>query len=132
METGGPRQGSGFDRGMRMVSGSWLFPESPRTALTVVFTGLFCALLIHHLGFLRLVDKNLRRILPINERRCFFSFIPWKNYLLILSMAFLGHMVRNSGLPKPVLGALYIAIGSALLLSSIRYFRFFLKMPIQN
>jgi len=92
---------------------SWIFAA----------TGLIAALLIHHFGFLKIADKNLRRISQLSEKPCAFSFISWKSYLLIISMVTLGITLRHTSIPKQYLSIIYMGIGMALFLSSIRYFR---------
>ena len=89
--------------------------------------GVVLALPIHAFGFSTIVDKNLGRILPSDGKKCVFSFMPWKSYLLIPVMIVLGIVLRHSALPKHYLAILYIAIGLALTLSSVRYLRYFLK-----
>lgn len=103
---------------------SWLKVERPVHALFVVVIGFLSALIIHHFGFLRIVDRNLARILPMEGKRCVFSFMPWKSYLLIIIMVVLGLVLRHSPIPKLYLAVLYIGIGTALILSSIRYLRY--------
>jgi hypothetical protein len=110
---------------LNWLSYTWLQAESGGSALVVLLIGLAGALVIHHFGFLRLVDKNLARIIPMEGRRCVFSFMPGKSYLLIMVMVFMGFLLRHSSLPKLYLAGLYIAIGTALLLSSVRYVRYF-------
>jgi hypothetical protein len=89
--------------------------------------GVLAALLVHHLGLLRVVDKNLDRILPAEGPRCFFSFMSWRSYLMVGAMMGLGAALRASPLPRPYLAALYLAMGLALLLSSVRYLRHFVR-----
>ena len=52
------------------LSWSWLKIEQPTSALLSAMTGFVCALVIHHFGFLRIVDRNLGRILPMEGKRC--------------------------------------------------------------
>ncbi len=111
---------------MDTLSWGWLRPERSQVVTTVCLLGFTGALVVHHFGFLRLVDRNLCRILSREGRKCFFSFIPWKSYLLVMVMAGTGFLLRHSPFPKPWLAALYITIGTALILSSLRYFRTFL------
>jgi hypothetical protein len=85
--------------------------------------GLTAALLIHHFGFLKIVDKNLGRISRLPGKLCVFSFISWKSYLIIIVMVTMGITLRHSSVPKQYLSVLYLGIGMALFLSSIRYFR---------
>lgn len=103
---------------------SWLRTERWNYALLASVIGFVCSLFIHHFGFLRLVDRNLDRILPMEGRRCIFSFMPWKSYVLIGIMIAAGFLLRHSPIPKLYLAVLYIGIGSALILSSVRYVRY--------
>jgi hypothetical protein len=114
---------------------SWLSTVSDKNLYLFAGAGVVIALLAHHLGFLRIVDKNLKRIVSMDEKKCIFSFIPWKSYLTILVMIAMGAVLRHSMIPKQYLAILYIGIGLALVLSSVRYMRVFLserrrlKMP---
>jgi len=103
---------------------SWLRKERPAQALLAAVVGFVASLFIHHFGFLRIVDKNLNRILPMEGKRCVFAFMPWKSYVLIAVMIALGITLRHSPIPKLYLSVLYIGIGTALILSSIRYLRY--------
>ena len=105
------------------LSYSWLRAEDLYDALMSSVIGFLCALVIHHFGFLRIVDRNLDRILPMEGRRCIFSFMPWKSYVLIIVMVLIGVLLRHSPIPKLYLSMLYIGIGTALILSSVRYLR---------
>jgi hypothetical protein len=110
---------------------SWLRTERREYALLAWAIGFLCALVIHHFGFLRIVDKNLARILPMEGKRCVFSFMPWKSYLLIIIMILMGILLRHLPIPRLYLSVLYSAIGTALILSSARYLRY-LIMVIKN
>ena len=105
------------------LSYSWLRNEKSDDAFLSAVIGFACALVIHHFGFLRLVDRNLARILPMEGRRCLFSFIPWKSYIIIFIMILIGFFLRHSPIPKLYLAVLYTGIGTALILSSLRYLR---------
>jgi hypothetical protein len=85
--------------------------------------GLTGALIIHHFGFLKVVNKNLDRISQLEGKPCAFSFMSWKSYLIVLVMVSIGIALRHSSIPKQYLSILYIGIGGSLILSSIRYFR---------
>ena len=106
---------------------SWLSetPDSGKYLFGGV--GIVLALLIHHFGFLRIVDKNLKRIFKSNDKRCMFGFIPWKSYLIIAVMIALGTILRHSVIPKQYLAILYVGIGLALMLSGVRYLRIFIR-----
>ena len=106
---------------------SWLRLETQAHVLIAVTVGFVGALFIHHFGFLRIVDRNLARILPMKGKRCVFSFMPWKSYILIAVMVTIGLVLRHSPIPKLYLAVLYIGIGTALILSSFRYLRYLMK-----
>lgn len=88
-----------------------------------ILLGVFTGLLIHHRGFLRIVNKNLKRIHHLKDKFCLFGFMSWKSYILIAVMMSFGIILRNSGLSRIYLSVIYMGIGLALGLSSIRYFR---------
>lgn len=119
----------GVGIGLDILAWSWLkrAPTTPAFLSTAV--GIIAALIIHHFGFLRIVDRNLGRIRPMKGRRCAFAFIPLKSYLLIAVMILLGTLLRHSPIPRLYLAPVYIGIGTALILSSIRYLRNALTPP---
>ena len=106
---------------------SWLLKFSNITICLFGGVGIVLALLIHHFLFLKIVHKNLARILPTDEKKCLFSFIPLKSYLIIVVMIAMGVILRHSVIPKQYLAILYAGIGLALLLSSVRYVRAFFR-----
>ena len=120
----------GVGTAMLLVSYSWLNAFQDRSSFIFAGIGVLAALVVHHLGFLKIVDKNLGRILPIEGTRCAFSFITWKSYVMIAAMVSLGALLRHSPIPRPYLAILYIGIGLALFLSSIRYLRVLLFQVI--
>ena len=106
---------------------SWL-SEVPRTIFYICFGfGVVLGLLVHHFGFLKIVDKNIDRILPMVEKKCLFSFITWKSYMIIMVMVTMGTLLRHSTIPKQYLAILYAGMGLALILSSLRYLRVFMN-----
>ena len=102
---------------------SWLSTASNINIYLYAGVGVVLALLVHHFGFLKIVDRNLKRIILMNEKKCLFAFIPWKSYLIIVVMIAMGAALRHSVIPKEDLAILYIGIGLALILSSVRYMR---------
>lgn len=117
--------------GMLLLSHAvaWLRLVEGPSVLWFVLPGFCMALVIHHFGFLRIVDRNLGRIRLLEGKRCAFSFIPLKSYGMIVVMICLGIGLRHSPIPKPYLAVFYLAIGAALILSSVRYLRVLLWKP---
>ena len=105
------------------LSFSWLNAFRAHGSMLFGGLGVIVALIVHHFGFLKIVDKNLGRILPMEGTKCVFSFISWKSYIIVAVMVTMGAVLRHSPIPKTYLSILYIGIGLALLLSSIRYLR---------
>ncbi|RJQ65904.1 MAG: hypothetical protein C4519_26860 [Desulfobacteraceae bacterium] len=101
---------------------AWLHGWTLRTLLFAV-SGVLLALAIHHFGFLKIADRNLARILPMKGRRCLFAFMSWKSYILVAVMAGMGVALRHLPIPRSYLAVVYIGIGLALVLSSLRYLR---------
>ena len=110
-----------------VLAHAWLSNAPGTIAIMFFGFGVVLALLVHHFGFLKIVDKNIERILPMVEKKCLFSFISWKSYIIILVMVALGTFLRHSAIPHRFLAILYTGIGLALILSSLRYLRVFLQ-----
>jgi hypothetical protein len=111
---------------------TWLSPLPVKATGFYYAAGFVAAMPIHHFGFLKIADKNLRRLLPITEKRCVFSFMTWRSYLIVLIMVSMGIALRHSAIPKRYLSILYNGIGLALFLSGIRYLRFFAMLLFKN
>ncbi|MFH2046398.1 MAG: hypothetical protein ABIK92_14755 [Pseudomonadota bacterium] len=111
--------------GIMLISFSynWLQETQNINYWLIAVISFALSLLIHHFGFLKIVDINLRRLLPAKEKKCIFSFMDWKSYINVVVMAVTGIFIRNSSIPKIYLSIGYAAIGLALILSSLRYFR---------
>ncbi len=108
------------------VAVDWLLQTTARNGIWFGLAGIILSLMIHHFGFLRLVDRNIDRIQSQKDKVCIFAFQAWKSYLIIVVMVGMGIALRHSSLPKPYLSVVYIGFGGAMILSSLRYFRFFL------
>ncbi len=104
----------------------WIRALQDNFSFIYICAGVALALVIHHFGFLRVVDKNLKRILPMKGKKCLFSFMTWKSYVTVLIMIMMGVLLRHSPIPKSYLSVLYTGIGLALILSSLRYLRMLL------
>lgn len=106
---------------------SWLLETENINRYAFAGFGVILALLLHYFGFPKIVDRNLQRILPVDEKRCIFSFMPWKSYLIVPVMITMGAILRHSAVPKHYLAIMYTGMGLALILSGLKYVRVFLK-----
>ena len=109
------------------LSYSWLNASQVNRPFLFAGVGFALALVIQHFGFLKIVDKNLGRILLMKGKKCVFSFMTWKGYLIVTVMATMGVLLRHSPIPKTYLSVLYVGIGLSLILSSVRYLRVLLS-----
>ena len=107
---------------------SWLKPDLQLSHLLYIVLGILLSITIHLFGFSKVVKKNLHRINQLPNRPCIFSFMAWKSYFLVLFMIGLGITLRHSPIPKNYLSVIYIGIGLALMLSSLKYFQMALKL----
>jgi len=85
------------------------------------------AIIKYFLVFSRMVDKNLARILSMNDKAPLYNFFSFRSYLLILIMMILGISCRRFGVPGQFMAIIDIAIGFGLFFASIRYFRKYIK-----
>ncbi len=106
---------------------NWLSQNNRPNAIWPGLAGFILAFLIYRFGFLKLVSRNTDRILSKEGKVCIFAFQPWKSYLIVVVMILLGIILRHSPVPKPYLSIIYIGFGGAMVLSSLVYYRYFLK-----
>jgi len=105
-----------------MMAGYWLSHlDWPAGGLSSA-VGFGAGLVIFRFGFSKIARKNIQRILKKPDTLCLFAFQAWRSYLLIAVMVFLGHTMRHSHLPRLFLAVIYLAIGTALTLSSSLYY----------
>lgn len=103
----------------------WLTAYNGDYTILFAIGGIAIALIAHHFGFLRIVDKNLGRIKEMENNKVNpFTFMPIKSYFMVILMISMGIILRNyTHIAKQHLAMVYIAMGGALFLSSIRYYR---------
>ena len=113
--------------GLCAVALYWLFAVPVRNSHSFLAAGVVAGLLVHQWGLSPIVDRNLKRILAMEGRRSVFSFMPRTSYFIIAGMIAMGSILRHSAIPKKHLAMVYVGMGLALMLSSVRYMRAFLR-----
>ncbi|PKP30583.1 MAG: hypothetical protein CVU00_13535 [Bacteroidetes bacterium HGW-Bacteroidetes-17] len=106
---------------------SWLNREFELLHFFYIGAGILLGITIHRFGFSKVAQKNIFRISRLPDKPCIFSFMAWKSYFLVLIMIGFGITLRLSPIPKNYLSIVYIGIGLALILSSLKYFQSALK-----
>jgi hypothetical protein len=104
------------------LAATWLAPLAGVHLIWRILLGLTLAGVIAAFGFSKLAGENLQRIRSLPRRACIFAFQEWKSYPLVVVMVAMGIALRSSPLPKTILAILYIGIGGALFLASLRYY----------
>jgi len=104
-----------------LTAWGWLRTASREVAAPAVVVGLVAAGIVGPFGFTPIARKNLARLDRLADPSCVFAFQAWRSYLLIAVMIVLGMTLRHSGLPRPLLAAVYATMGGALLIGSFAY-----------
>lgn len=108
---------------LNILAIAWLKSLNNIQIFTSVLIGLSAGFAIAHFGFGNIAIKNISRILAYPKHACVFAFQEWETYILIAFMMSMGIYLRTTGLvPKFILAPLYIGIGTALFLSSFKYY----------
>ncbi|MBB3188673.1 hypothetical protein [Microbacter margulisiae] len=83
--------------------------------------------------FLRISSKHIKRIISLEKRKpSVFSFFSKRSYLLMAIMISGGVLLRESHiLPTYDLSFFYFFMGTPLFLSSIRFFKAWVRYPIE-
>lgn len=106
----------------------WLAAVGSVRGMGFELAGLVLAILAFRWGFGSIAQKNIRRLRRLPDRGCLFAFQAWKSYLIIMVMIALGVTVRQSSIPKHFLSVAYTAIGGALILASVHYYRHLVRL----
>lgn len=106
----------------------WLLDYHGAYWYMFMLLGIALFVIKYRLVFKKLVDRNLLRITGLKDRPCVFSFVSWKSYLLIVTMASLGIFLRNSIIPLEYLSVVYLGVGFAMVISGMQYFTAAVRM----
>ncbi|MCF6238562.1 MAG: hypothetical protein L3J79_07085 [Candidatus Marinimicrobia bacterium] len=94
----------------------------------IIVEGIIPGILVAVFGFTRIVQKNIQRIRAMDSQASVFAFQAWHSYVLIVIMMSMGIYVRQSGLIPMILKTPgYYTIGTALSVSSIKYYQAFIR-----
>jgi len=108
--------------GIMLISFAFRWLRETPDPLPFMITGLAAGVAVYRFGFLKIALKNINRIRNLEGKHCFFSFITFRSYTLILFMIGLGITLRHSHIPRQWLSMIYNAIGIGLTMSSLYYF----------
>jgi hypothetical protein len=66
----------------------------------------------------RVARRTVERIRTRGDGRCIGGFLSWRTWAFVVLMMAAGRLMRGGLLPKPEVGLVYTAVGTALLLSA--------------
>ncbi len=115
-----------FAGGMLLFRGFYSLSQLRESVWISTLVSLLAGLLFFRLVFSKVSLKHSLRIINLPEERpCVFSFFSWNSYLMMFLMISLGVALRVSGIvPVAHLAEFYIAMGTPLLLSAVRFYSF--------
>jgi hypothetical protein len=103
--------------GLSTAGIAWCF--SARTPWVPLVLGVGAGALKGIFIIAKVAARNARRIVARGDGKCLGGFLSIKTWLLVAAMMGSGMLLRRSAIPRPVLGALYTAVGTALLAGSL-------------
>lgn len=66
----------------------------------------------------RSAERNIARIRARGDGFCVGGFLSWQTWLFVLGMMLLGRFLRHGPVPRVLVGFVYAAVGTALLVAS--------------
>lgn len=104
---------------------AWCFGPALPWPLVLAGAGVAAGLVKGRYVLRTMAERNAARIVARGDGRCLGGFLSLKTWLLVVLMMTSGIILRRSALPRPVLGVLYSAVGTALLVGSAVLWRAF-------
>jgi hypothetical protein len=101
-----------------VVGGRWLWRSEAAAASWLAALALGLGALKARFVLDRTARKTVERIRERGDGRCLGGFLSFRSWALVGIMAVFGRLLRGSHLARHLLGFLYLAVGTALFLSS--------------
>ena len=109
--------------GLSTLGFIWCFAVRLPWPFGLAVLGIAAGSLKGRFVFRGLAEKNAARVVRRGDGRCLGGFLSIKTWLLVAVMMTSGMILRRSGVPHPILGVLYSAVGTALLAGSVPLWR---------
>jgi len=104
--------------GLCITGAVWALGAHWRYAAPALVLAAAVGVIKAHFLLHKTAGRIVRRIEERGGGRCIGGFLSWKSWLLVLAMILLGRLLRQSPLPVAWRGAIYFALGAALLVAS--------------
>jgi hypothetical protein len=110
----------------------WSFSTAFPWSLLLAGAGVAAGVVKGRLVIRKMADWNTARIIAGGDGRCLGGFLAPKTWLLVAVMMASGIILRRSGAPRPVLGVVYTAVGTALLIGGRQLWKAWRETPETN
>jgi hypothetical protein len=107
----------------------WSFGSALPWSLLLAAAGVAAGTVKGSLVIRKMADWNTARIIARGDGRCLGGFLAPKTWLLIIIMMGSGILLRRSGVPRPILGVLYTAVGTGLLFGGWQLWKAWRETP---
>lgn len=104
-----------------VIAGDW--------SALLLAAGVLLGLLKARFIMQRVAVRAIDRIRERNRDKCAGGFFSWQSWLVVLIMMAGGHALRLTPMSRPMLGTLYVAIATGLLVAGRLYWDAALKAP---
>ena len=107
----------------------WSFGSALPWSLLLAAAGVAAGTVKGRLVIRKMADWNTARIIARGDGHCLGGFLAPKTWLLIAVMMSSGILLRRSGVPRPILGVLYTAVGTGLLFGGCQLWKAWRETP---
>jgi len=107
----------------------WSFGSALPWSLLLAAAGVAAGTVKGRLVIRKMADWNTARIIARGDGHCLGGFLAPKTWLLIAVMMSSGILLRRSGVPRPILGVLYTAVGTGLLFGGWQLWKAWRETP---
>jgi hypothetical protein len=95
----------------------WVLASQTAHAAWLLAAAALAGVLKGELVLRRAARRMIERIRARGDGRCVGGFLSWRTWAFVAVMAAAGRLLRGSAVPRIVVGVIYAAVGTALLLS---------------
>ena len=96
----------------------WLIMSDSEWILILLIGALLVAIAKGNFILKKTAEKTIKRVNRRGDGTCLFGVFSVWQWLVVIAMMICGRLLRTSGLEDEYLGAMYAAIGAALLVAS--------------
>ena len=107
----------------------WSFGSALPWSLLLAAAGVAAGTVKGRLVIRKMADWNTARIIGRGDGHCLGGFLAPKTWLLVIVMMGSGLLLRRSGVPRPILGVLYTAVGTGLLFGGCQLWKAWREIP---